>query len=163
MEQEMFDFMGQIDKKPKKKSRQEEKFVFEFMDMLTAPIITHGAWGDTLPEELINNIRMGRLLQSVVNRRDGKEEASIPEIIAYLMTASLAAPPSRDWGRIYLITTREYVKDFMKKDTPVPRFLLEKTELTDYEMDERRRLSEWIYDTRRKALKQKMKDRRKEM
>lgn len=162
MEQEKFDFIKPKVKKLKKESRQEEEFVFEFMDMLTAPIIVYGAWGDTLPKELVTNIQLGRLLQGMINKKDSKEEASVPEIIAYLMTASLEIPLSRDWTRIYLITAREYLKNFMKVDMPVSHFLSEESELADYEMDERRRLSEWIYETRRKALGQKMKANEKE-
>ena len=156
MEQSSFDFFGsQETKKDKKKIRkQEDDFVFEFMDIFTAPIIVYNeSWGKGLPEDLLRDITLGRNIQILKKEK----EASIPEMVAYLMTVCNAQPTNSMWTKVYLWVCGEYIKRF-KRVKEIPDFLKEEKELSDYEKNELRRLSQWIYKKRREALKIKLRE-----
>ena len=56
--------------------REEETFVFEFMDILTAPIITFStSWADAIPNRLKQDIKIARLMGGMVK----ENFANIPE------------------------------------------------------------------------------------
>ena len=71
--QSSFDFFGsQETKKDKKKTRkQEDDFVFEFMDIFTSPIIVYDeGWGKGLPEDLLQDITLGRNIQILKKEKE---------------------------------------------------------------------------------------------
>ena len=59
-------------KTSKLNKKQENDFVFNYMDCLTSPIIVFkSAWQDTIPKDLLKNIKLSRLLCSIAARRNG--------------------------------------------------------------------------------------------
>lgn len=152
-----FDFFEQtltIDTPVKKpSSRQTEKFVFEFMDMLTAPIITFStSWADAIPKHLKEDIQLSRLFASMQN----EELASIPETVAYIMTRTYEAPMSHEWTNIYLWCSSKYLKQYRKKtDEDLKEIPIH--ELNEYEQGLLKKLRVWIYEKRRECVKMKLK------
>lgn len=65
-----FEFDCEPESTQKKSSKSNKKrtndFVFNFMDCLTSPIIVFKfAWQDTIPKDILKNIKLSRLLCSM--------------------------------------------------------------------------------------------------
>jgi len=133
-------------------------FSFDIVDCLRSPIVVSSTgWGDIVPRELRQHITLARLFKNMEIVKGGSKEATIPELCAYLMTASLEAPLDEQWARIYMFVAGEYMRGWgKKKEEEIPDFMRE-VRLDDYDRSELRNLGEWIYRKRREALKQKLK------
>jgi hypothetical protein len=135
---------------------EDEKFVFDLLDVLQSPIIVYSpAWADTLPDDLKDNITLGRM----INKTAGVEEASVPELVAYLYTASLEGPISSEWVKIYEAVMAEYISRFQRQGADGLLEELQETKLNSYEEGLKRDLARFIYKKRREALKEKGKKR----
>jgi hypothetical protein len=160
MEKQQFlqlDFGLEIPKKdPPKKLPKNEKanFVFDMMDCLTSPIIVHdSAWMDTIPKDLLSHIPMARMI--ACRKNDGM--ATILEVIAYLMPRTFEAPMPYGWGNIYTWCGLQYALQFKNKTMIDAMKQIAPENLTHDEQRDIDHLRRWIYDKRRKALKQRMK------
>lgn len=136
------------------KGKTAEEFSFDLMDVFQSPVVVFNlSSADTLPVSLRDDIVLGR----AENRARQKEEASIPELTAYLHTASLAMPITVEWVKVYQYVVREY---FVRWKQIPPQGLpdeLKEVELSEYECKELLSgLARFIYSKRRAALKEKL-------
>ncbi|HAI42649.1 MAG TPA: hypothetical protein DCM40_33355, partial [Maribacter sp.] len=82
----------------KSNKKRTNDFVFNFMDCLNSPIIVFkSAWQDTIPKDILKNIKLSRLLCSMQQ----EEMASLTETLAYLMPRTYEAPMPTEWVNIY--------------------------------------------------------------
>jgi len=126
-------------------------------------IVMPGGWGDTLPDWLKEAITLERLIGNMEALKTGFMTATNAEACAYLMTASLTAPPSHDWAQIYLYVATKVYEGHRTKDSGVTMPAdIRVAELTDYQQDHLARLKTWIYDQRVKHRKGLEHDERKE-
>ena len=124
---------------------------FDVMDALSSPIITFEiSWADRIPERIKSIIPSARL-KALLKKA---EEATDPEIAAYLYTRSLIAPMDSNWTDIYTYITCKVIEDWYNEDfwaiTSAPRKLSSDNER------ELTRLRRSIYESRRKVLKSRM-------
>ncbi|MEM7483910.1 MAG: hypothetical protein AAF348_01760 [Bacteroidota bacterium] len=142
----------------KKTSRSKKKrtndFVFNFMDCLTSPIIVFkSAWQDTIPKDILKNIKLSRLLSSMQQ----EEMASLTEALAYMIPRTYEAPIPTEWVNIYTWLGLKYASQFKNTDQLDTMKEIAPKELSEYEVGLLSNLRRWIYDKRRKALKDKLK------
>mgnify|MGYP000044142112 CR=1 FL=1 len=138
--------------KPNKK--RDNDFVFNFMDCLTSPIIVFkSAWQDTIPKDILKNIKLSRLLSSMQQ----EEMASLTEALAYMMPRTYEAPMPTEWVNIYTWLGLQYAGQFKNTDQLDAMKEIAPKALSEYEMGLLNNLRRWIYDKRRKALKDKLK------
>jgi hypothetical protein len=127
-----------------------DKAVDEMVGALTDPIIVWpiGGWGDSLPENIKNDITIYRMLQ-VMKHEEGI--ATWPEVCAYLYTVTLERPVGHEWADIYLYAMTQYIGDSIPADL--------KTETLDsYEMQLLDRFRRWLWDARHRARKHRSKE-----
>lgn len=131
----------------------QDKFTFHFMDVLSAPILTFSqSWADSIPARLKHIILPERLLYAMQD----KELAGDAECVAYIMTRTYESPMSSDWVDIYTHLSCKVAQEHWNQDcwesVSAPK------ELTDYQKNYLLLpLRKWIYERRRKALKERMK------
>ena len=134
------------------KSTKKDKsdFVFDFMDCLTSPIIVFkSAWQDTIPKGILGNIKLSRIICSMT----GDKMASLTETLAYMMPRTYEAPMQTEWANIYTWLGLQYAMQTKSKDQLEAMIGIAPKELSDYEKGLLKDLRLWIYDKRRKALK----------
>jgi hypothetical protein len=142
--------------KPNKKRSND--FVFNFMDCLTSPIIVFkSAWQDIIPKDILKNIKLSRLLCSMQQ----EETASLIEALTYMMPRTYEAPMPTEWVNIYTWLGLQYASQFKNSDQLDAMKKIAPNELSEYEMRLLNNLRRWIYDKRRKALKDKLKNAEK--
>ena len=145
-------------KTSKSNKKQNSDFVFNFMDCLTSPIIVFkSAWQDTIPKNILKNIKLSRLLCSMQQ----EEMASLTEALAYIMPRTFEAPMPTEWVNIYTWLGLQYASQFKNKEQLDAMTEIAPGKLSDYEMGLLNNLRRWIYDKRRKALKDKLKNAEK--
>lgn len=138
--------------------KQTDDFVFNFMDCLTSPIIVFkSAWQDTIPKDILKNIKLSRLLCSIQQ----EEKASLTETLAYIMPRTYEAPMPTEWVNIYTWLGLKYATQFKNSDQLNTMTEIAPIELSEYEIGLLNNLRRWIYDKRRKALKDKLKSSKK--
>lgn len=144
--------------KPVNPKKAKSDFVFDMMDCLTSPIIVHdSAWRDCIPKDVITNIPMARMIAVMAK----EEMATIPEVVAYLMPRTFDAPMPYGWTNIYTWCGMQYVSRYKNKEQLEPMKGIAPEKLTSNEKRDLDHLRRWIYDRRRKALKQRMKSSEK--
>jgi len=135
------------------RKKDKEDFVFHFMDILAAPIITHAqTWADCIPVRLIQAIRMERLFQGIKKL----EYAGDAECVAFIMTRTFESPMDHDWTEIYCHLSCKVAEQHWNENhwTEVKA----QTELTDYQVNYLLKpLRYWIYKKRREVVKDRMK------
>jgi len=141
-------------KTSKSNKKRTNDFVFNFMDCLTSPIIVFkSAWQDTIPRDILKNIKLSRLLCSM--QQEGM--ASLTETLAYMMPRTYEAPMPTEWVNIYTWLGLKYATQFKNSDQLNAITEIAPSELSEYEIGLLNNLRKWIYDKRRKALKEKLK------
>lgn len=134
--------------------KRSNDFVFNFMDCLTSPIVVFkSAWQDIIPKDILKNIKLSRLLCSMQQ----EETASLIEALAYMMPRTYEAPMPTEWVNIYTWLGLQYASQFKNSDQFNAMKEIAPNELSVYEMGLLNNLRRWIYDKRRKALKDKLK------
>lgn len=134
------------------KRREEEAFVFHFMDILSAPILTHdSAWADSIPKRLIDAIKLQRLVAAIKH----EEMATLPEVAAFMITRAFNAPMNHDWAEIYIHVGCKVCEQCFGEDTWDKVRGLKK--LNDYQEGMLKHLRRWIYERRRMHVKKRMK------
>ncbi|QLG44685.1 hypothetical protein [Costertonia aggregata] len=144
--------------KAQKSSKTKNKdFVFDLMDFMTSPIIVYeSAWKDSIPEDMMKNVKLSRLLTNL----QMEEMASHTEALVYMMPRTFEAPLPMEWVNIYTWLGLQYAKQFKSKEQLKVVSDIAPKELSDYEKGLLDNLRRWIYDQRRKALKVRLKDTR---
>tara|TARA_R110002111_G_scaffold136153_1_gene202010 strand:+ start:804 stop:1349 length:546 start_codon:yes stop_codon:yes gene_type:complete len=134
--------------KPTKKDKSD--FVFDFMDCLASPIIVFkSAWQDTIPKDILGRIKLSRIICSM-----SKEKmASLTETLAYIMPRTYEAPIPTEWVNIYTWLGLQYVIQSKNNGQMEAMTEIAPNELSDYEKGLLKNLRVWIYEKRRKALK----------
>ena len=131
-----------------------EDGVFDLVDALSSPVLTHDqAWADYLPDRLIKIVPMARLKSLILQEKF----ASLAETCAFIMTRTFDSPMSSEWVNVYTYVSCKVCEEWWNedhwKDGIAPQ------SLTDYEEKQfLMPLRLWIYDRRRKILKQRLKD-----
>ncbi|WP_047418754.1 hypothetical protein [Cellulophaga sp. Hel_I_12] len=153
-----FGFECEPESTQKKSSKSNKKrsndFVFNFMDCLTSPIIVFkSAWKDTIPRDILKNIKLSRLLCSMQQ----EEMASLTETLAYMMPRTYEAPMPTEWVNIYTWLGLQYAIQFKNSGQLNAMTEITPSKLSEYEMGRLNSLRSWIYDKRRKALKDRLK------
>lgn len=149
-----------INQKKQFKSYKKAKadFVFDFMDCLRSPVIVFkSAWQDAIPSDLLKKITMARMMCLMT----GEPMASLTEVVVYMMPRTFEAPMCTEWVNIYAWCGLQYVNVFnnadQRKEMAAAMGKIAPEKLSDYETHLLSDLRKWIYDKRRKALKQSMK------
>ena len=127
-----------------------DNWIEEMVGALFDPLIVFPAqgWEKDIPEKLKNELPLRRLAHLMLCSKGEAswEEATDLEALIYLYPASLMAPMSEQWTRIYLyLGTKCYGKqlpDDIKQES-----------LSDYDMAQLRDLKRWIYKKRVQARK----------
>jgi len=125
---------------------------------LTGPIIVWPGYEDAVPKNVKDDIRMARLAHNI-KHPDLKEAPDI-EAVAYLMTASLAQPPSHDWTRIYLYVSCQYMEG--KGIEPPEDIRTEATGLTEQQERMLADLKAWLFKKSMESVKAKLKETKRE-
>ena len=145
-------------KTTKSNKKRSNDFVFNFMDCLTSPIIVFkSAWQDTIPKDILKNIKLLRLLCSMQQ----EEMASLTETLAYIMPRTYEAPMPTEWVNIYTWLGLQYAAQFKNDDQLKAMKEIAPSELSEYEVGLLNNLRRLIYDKRREALKDKLKSAEK--
>lgn len=135
---------------PQKKRKQIEPWIFEMMDAICSPVIVfQSSWKESIPESVLADIKVARLL--VLMKQE--KTATIPEALAYLYPATMEMPLNSHWANVYLWVCGEYLRQHKKAEKPFD-FLPES--LDDYEMSLLKQLRNWIYEKRRRALRERL-------
>ena len=135
----------------KTKNADSKEFVFTFMDILTAPIITFDAsWADTIPERVRKLITMQRIIVSITK----ENTATLAETVAYMMTRTFIGPMTSEWTDIYThisckLCEQEFGEDHWDA-VQAPR------KLDQYKQYKLEQLQRFIYDKRQLVVKKKM-------
>lgn len=137
-----------------KKNKIVEDSVFDLMDALSSPVLTHSQiWTNDIPDRLIKIIPMARLRSLVLQEKF----ASLAEVCAFIITRTFEAPMSREWIDIYTYVSCKVCEEWWNEDHWKTGIAPES--LTDYEEKQfLMPLRLWIYERRRKVLKQRLKD-----
>ena len=134
----------------KHNKNKKDDFVFDIMDCLTSPIVVFkSAWQDTIPKDILDNIKWSRLMCSITKEK----MASLTEALAYMMPRTFESPMSTEWVNIYTWLGLQYAIQFKKNEQLSAMTDIAPTELSDYEKGLLKNLRLWIYEKRRKALK----------
>jgi len=125
----------------------------EIVGALMDPIIVWpGGWEDTLPDWIKSEIQLERLAQNMRALKGEKMTATDAEVCAYLYTASLTTPMSRDWTQIYLYIAGKVMS--RHKETEIPDDI-KVDSLSDDQMRDLQELKDWIYQGRLKRRQEK--------
>lgn len=143
-----------IEKNRNSKKGSDKEFVFEFMDILSSPIIVfESAWKDSIPKDLLGNVQLSRLL--TFSKKE--EMASLTEALIYMIPRTFESPLPSEWCNIYTWLGYQYATKFKSKELVEAMSEIAPQTLSDYEMGLLNHLRHWIYYQRRKALKAKLK------
>ena len=135
----------------KQESRIDEQ-VFNLMDALRSPVLTFStSWADCLPKRLLDIIPMARLKALIQH----EELATYPEVTAYIMTATLEFPMHGEWVNIYTHVSCHVCEMWWGENHWEQ--VTDRRELSSDEERDLRMLRQWIYEKRRKTLKERMK------
>jgi hypothetical protein len=138
----------------KSSSKVVEDGVFDLVDALKSPVLTHAqSWADCIPDRLIKIIPMARMKSLILHEK----YASLAETCAFIMTRSFEAPMQSEWVNIYTWLGCKVCEEWWNEDHWKDGISTES--LTDYEVKQYLNpLRLWIYERRRKILKQRLKD-----
>ncbi|MER3374598.1 MAG: hypothetical protein RIM83_08165 [Allomuricauda sp.] len=140
--------------RPQSNKKTRSDFGFDFMDVLTGPIIVYpSAWQDLIPVDILQNITSARMLVQM----EGKQTASLTEVVAYMMPRTYEAPMPSEWTNIYTWCGLQYVRTFNKTEQLEAMMEIAPEQLSDQEKGLLDNLRSWIYGKRRQALRDKLK------
>ena len=115
---------------------------------------------DFIPEWLRNRITLDRMIELMVATNEKRDPIGTDsEALAYMMPRTMEAPLDHDWHRIYLYLATKVLDG--EKDKVVP----DDIRVDKLEGNQERdllHLKHWIYNTKLKHRKERLKDIRKE-
>lgn len=139
--------------------------ISELVGALFDPIIVWPSpWQADLPEWIFGEIKMQRLIQLMIARKDESQRgmATDAEALAYMFPLTLERPIDRDWTEIYLyLGTRVMGSKTSGKNREFPQDI-RKDSLTDEQMQDLNRLKRWIYSRRIEARRERDKSERRQ-
>lgn len=136
-----------------KRGGRLDKMIEDLVGTITDPLIVMpGGWGESLPKWIKDELVLERMKEQYRTIGGGEATATDLEAMAYLFTASLTFPLSRDWAEIYMAVFR---KEMRRHGTEVPGDFPD-PQLSDYQKGMLNHLKRWIYDKRVQARKAKM-------
>ncbi|GAA3622620.1 hypothetical protein [Flavivirga jejuensis] len=142
---------------PKTANKPQNDYIFEFMDCLTSPIIVFkSAWKGTIPSDILSSVKRSRLLCLM----KGKYMASLTEVLAYMMPRTLESPMPSEWVNIYTWVGAQYIKSHKGEEKNEALAEIAPEHLTDYELLLLNDLRKWVYNKRRKALRDSLKTKK---
>ncbi|MBU3820981.1 hypothetical protein KO566_02825 [Flavobacteriaceae bacterium XHP0103] len=122
---------------------------------MSSPIIVfESAWKDTIPKDLLANVKLSRLWALMLK----EDKASLTEALVYMMPRTYEAPLPYEWVNIYTWLGLQYAMQYKNKEQVEVLSDIAPKELSDYETGLLENLRKWIYRQRRKALKARLKD-----
>jgi hypothetical protein len=131
--------------------RQTEKWISDLAGVFTDPVICHRGQLDRPPQKIREAITLQRLIENMVALKEGRSLLGTDaECAWYLSSASLEAPLSSEWTRIYMYT---FNQTCATTHTEVPEDLRQES-LDQYEMGLLLGLKQWIYQVRSENRKQ---------
>lgn len=137
--------------------KQSNNFMFDLMDCLRSPIITYTThWSDTLPKDVLEQVTPERLLNLLAK----EQKATICETVIYLCTASLQMPLTHEWAEIYTWCGLQFAKQYRNPETVAHIKEIAPSKLSDHQQSKLESLQKWIYEKRRKDLKDKLKSQK---
>lgn len=138
------------------KRKVAENWIFDIMDALRSPILTHSqAWSDCIPKRILDIIPTARM--AAILKKE--ELATFPEAVAFIMTRTMEAPMYREWVNIYTHVCCTVCEQYWKQDHWDE--LTDSRTLNQEEEELLERLRRWIYEKRRKVLRERMKAEKK--
>src|SRR5664279_4108771 len=97
----------------KSSSKIVEDEVFDLVDALQSPVLTHDhAWADYIPDRLIKIIPMARM-KSLISH---EKFASLAETCAFMMTRTFNSPMTSEWSEIYLHVSCHTCQEWWNED-----------------------------------------------
>lgn len=97
----------------KRPATVEAECIVQIMDAVRGPIITFNAMNaDAIPPRIKQIIPIHRLIASM----KGEELATLPEVVAYILTRTLDAPMDHDWTQVYTYVCCTVCQDQWKED-----------------------------------------------
>jgi hypothetical protein len=141
------------------KAKTTEEGISGIVGVFTDPVLVFpGGWGETLPDWLKSAITLERLEMNIRASRGEELTGTDAEVCAYLYTAGLTAAMDHHWSQIYLyVATKTYARH---KGSQVPEDIRVET-LNDYQMEELKRLKDWLYRQRIKVRQERDREDRK--
>ncbi len=140
--------------------KQIENGIDELVGALTDPIIVFpGGWGDTIPEWMKTAITLERLETNMKALKGEEMTGTDAEACAYLMTVSLTQPLDGDWTQIYLYVAGKTCARWGKSGMPAD---IRVESLNSYQLDELRRLKDWLYRRRTQARQKREREERRQ-
>lgn len=129
----------------------KEDWISDLVGALFDPIIVHQCgWMDMTPDWLKPAIKMERLIEIVVARKEGRDiTGTDAEACAYLHIASMEFPFDHDWTEIYMYVFTKTYGGHRTKDSgfTVPDDIRQES-LNAQQMQDLKILKDWIYGTR---------------
>ena len=138
-----------------------ERWIEDLAGVFFDPIIVMpGGWGDTLPDWIKTQVTLERLVENMKKARGQEPTGTDAEATAYLFTASLTAPMTEQWTRIYLyVAGQTMTKSNNEGEMPDD---IRIDSLSDYDMHELNRLKAWLYRQRTRARQERERAERRQ-
>jgi len=128
-----------------------------FTDLI---IVYPGGWGDTLPDWIKTQITLERLIGNMKEAHGEQHTSTDAEATAYLYTASLTAPMSDDWTKIYLhVVGKTYARANSGREIPED---IKVESLSEEQTRDLNRLKEWLYRQRTRASQERERAERRQ-
>ena len=138
---------------------QVDSWISDLIGALRDPIICHERNLDRPPEKIQSAITLMRLAENLLANKENRQPLGTDaECAWYLSSASLDAPLSSEWVRIYGYCFTKLCQ-FMNTEIPDD---LRQDKLNNYEMGLLLGLKQWIYRKRSEARKDKDRAERRE-
>lgn len=125
-----------------------DAWISDTVGALCDPIIVMpGAGWEELPDWIKPRITIERMLENNLAAKEGRVvRGTDAEATAYLYTASLSIPLSKDWSQIYFyVCGKELVE---VSGGPLPEGITQVETLSRHQFDELAKLQKWIYEQR---------------
>ncbi|MFQ6027691.1 MAG: hypothetical protein ACE5Q6_09385 [Dehalococcoidia bacterium] len=138
------------ERRPRRSQHQEEeRFVSQFMYLLTGPYITWPGW-----EDLAVKRKDDILLYRLAHAREIFEQQLCTEFEAmlYVSTASMEHPMNHDWTEIYMWLFRRWNPE------QADEIELNVRELDNNQLEQLNRLRRWLFQRQMNHLKAKQRD-----
>ena len=130
----------------KEEIKDNEKKLIELIHTFSRPKIAMQGYEDMeIPSDIQSQIMIERLILA----KENKKLTTLTESMWFISTASLAAPPSHSWTKIYMHLFRKYMIS-CKKD--LPDFVKDEIVLDSLEKQDLLQLRQWLYKKSMEAI-----------
>ena len=142
-------------------AKTTDSMISDLVGTFTDPIIVYpGGRGDTLPDWIKSQITLDRLIENMKAAHGEQATGTDAEATAYLYTASLTAPMSGDWTKIYLyVAGKTYARASRGGEIPEDTKV---ESLNEEQMADLNRLKEWLHHQRTRARQERKRAERRQ-